>query len=69
MRGHVGLQDSMLSHVSAESPVPATHPLRSIKNCADAAFPSSSGELDRIYASTSRTSTAPDRVIEARCCV
>lgn len=65
MRGHVDPQASMFSYFSAESRVPATHPLRSIKRDADAVLASLSRELGELYAEDGRPSIPPERLLKA----
>ncbi len=55
----------MFSYFSAESRVPATHPLRSIKAYADAALKSISADFDRLYVATGRPSIPPERLLKA----
>lgn len=65
MRGHVDPQASMFSYFSAESRVPAAHPLRAIKRDADAVLVSLSRELDELYADDGRPSIPPERLLKA----
>lgn len=55
----------MFSYFSAESRVPANHPLRTIKMSADAVLRSMSPEFDRLYADTGRPSIPPERLLKA----
>ena len=55
----------MFSYFSPESRVPAGHPLRSIKDYADAALKSMSREFDQLYATVGRPSIPPERLLKA----
>lgn len=55
----------MFSYFSAESRVPASHPLRSIKRDADAVLASLSPELGKLYAEDGRPSIPPERLLKA----
>jgi transposase len=65
MRGHVDPQASMFSYFSAESRVPAEHPLRPIKRDADAVLATLSRQFDELYAETGRPSIPPERLLKA----
>lgn len=65
MRGHVDPQASMFSYFSAESRVPAEHPLRAIKGDADAVLGSLSRQFDELYAEIGRPSIPPERLLKA----
>ncbi len=65
MRGRVDPQESMFSYFSPESRVPEGHPLRQIKQHADAVLGSMNGEFDRLYAETGRPSIPPERLLKA----
>jgi transposase len=65
MRGQVDPQESMFSYFSPESRVPEDHPLRRIKQHADAVLGSMSPEFDRIYAEIGRPSIPPERLLKA----
>ena len=56
MRGRVDPQESMFSYFSPDSRVPEDHPLRRIKQHADAVLASMNLEFDRIYAEIGRPS-------------
>jgi len=64
MRGHVNPQAMMFSYFSAESRVPATHPLRMIKTHADKVLKSMSRDFDELYARDGRPSIAPERLLK-----
>jgi transposase len=55
----------MFSYFSAESRVPADHPLRSIKGYADTVLRGLNAQLERMYASTGRPSIPPERLLKA----
>jgi len=65
MRGRVDPQESMFSYFSPDSRVPEGHPLRRIKQHADAVLGSMSPEFDRIYAEIGRPSIPPERLLKA----
>ena len=65
MRGRVDPQESMFSYFSPESRVPEGHPLRQIKQHADAVLGSMNAEFDRLYAETGRPSIPPERLLKA----
>ena len=65
MRGRVDPQESMFSYFSPDSRVPEGHPLRQIKQHADAVLGSMNAELDRIYAEIGRPSIPPERLLKA----
>lgn len=65
MRGQVDPQGSMFSYFSPESRVPDGHPLRWIKQDADAVLGALSGEIDELYASAGRPSIPPERLLKA----
>ena len=65
MRGRVDPQESMFSYFSPDSRVPEAHPLRRIKQHADAVLGSMNAEFDRIYAEIGRPSIPPERLLKA----
>ena len=65
MRGRVDPQESMFSYFSPESRVPEGHPLRQIKQHADAVLGSMNAEFDRLYAEIGRPSIPPERLLKA----
>ena len=65
MRGRVDPQESMFSYFSPDSRVPEGHPLRQIKQHADAVLGSMNAEFDRLYAETGRPSIPPERLLKA----
>jgi len=65
MRGTDLQQGGMFSYVSLESRVPASHPLRGIKELLDEALSSMSRDFDRVYAGEGRPSIPPERLVRA----
>jgi transposase len=65
MRGKETKQSSMLCLLSPESVVPASHPIRAIKQLADAALRSLESTFDAMYAATGRPSIPPERLLKA----
>src|SRR4051794_18067712 len=57
----------MLAFIDPESRIPANHPLRTIKEFADAALAELSPEFDRLYAADGqgRPSIPPERLLKA----
>lgn len=66
MRGKVDPQQSLFAYFSPESRVPEGHPLRAIKQHADAALKAISPVLDALYADKGRPSVAPERLLKAQ---
>ena len=65
MRGRPNPQRSMLAIVDLEERVPQDHPLRRIKEVADAALERLSPEFDRMYARVGRAFVPPERLLKA----
>lgn len=65
MRGQVDPQSAMFTYFSAESRVPAEHPLWRIKAHADTVLRSMNAEFERLYASTGRPSIPPETLLKA----
>ena len=65
MRGRPHPQRSMLAIVDLEERVPQDHPLRWIKEMADAAPDRLSPAFDRMYARVGRASVPPERLLKA----
>ena len=65
MRGGPNPQRSMLAIVDLEERVPRDHPLRRIKEVADAALARLSPTFDRMYARVGRASVPPERLLKA----
>ena len=61
MRGSERKQASMLTTLSPEKVVPKKHPLRKVKELADAALRELSPLFDEMYSSVGRPSTPPER--------
>lgn len=65
MRGQDTQQAGMLSYLSPEERVPATHPLRPIRQYVDTALTALSPQLAKLYARTGRPSIAPEKLLRA----
>ena len=65
MRGQDGQTGSMFSYVDIEERVPASHPLRKIREFVNAALAALDAEFARIYAADGRPSIAPERLLRA----
>lgn len=65
VRGRQNPQISMLAFIDLESRVPLDHPLRTIKNIADAALRDLSPLFDEMYAEDGRPSIPPERLLKA----
>ncbi len=67
MRGRTNPQTSMLAFIDPESRIPANHPLRTIKQFADAALTVLSPQFDALYAADGqgRPSIPPERLLKA----
>lgn len=65
MRGQDTQQAGMFSYLSPEERVPATHPLRPIRQYVDTALTALSPQLARLYARTGRPSIAPEKLLRA----
>src|SRR5574338_1622412 len=65
MRGSDTQQAGMFSYLSPEQRVPATHPLRPIRQYVDTALTALSPQLTRLYARTGRPSIAPEKLLRA----
>jgi transposase len=66
MRGESSNQSSMICLVSPETSVPADHPIRALKQLADAALCSLSRVFDEMYAGTGRPSVPPERLLKGQ---
>ncbi len=66
MRGDDRQPDAMFSYVSAEERVPATHPLRAIRQLVDGVLREMSGEFDGLYSRIGRPSIPPERLLRAQ---
>jgi transposase len=65
MRGDDERQGAMFSYISAEARVPMDHPLRPIREMADAALARLSPDFDALYSRVGRPSIAPERLLRA----
>src|SRR5512138_355587 len=65
MRGRKTSQTTMLSLVAPEQRVPKSHPLRRIKELADAALGALSSTFDAMYAEGGRPSVPPERLLKS----
>jgi len=65
MRGTETKQATMLSLLSPEQRVPRDHPLRRIKQLADAALQQLSPVFDQMYSAMGRPSVPPERLLKA----
>jgi transposase len=66
MRGQSSNQSSMICLVSPETSVPSDHPIRAIKQVADAALRTRSSVFDEMYAATGRPSVPPERLLKGQ---
>jgi Transposase domain (DUF772) len=65
MRGDDGICGSLFSYIDLEKRVPANHPLRVIRQIANAALKSLSGEFGKLYSPIGRESIPPERLMRA----
>src|SRR5512141_3044759 len=65
MRGRKTSQTTMLTLVAPELRVPKSHPLRRIKDLADAALGALSSTFDAMYAESGRPSVPPERLLKS----
>lgn len=65
MRGKDTPEAELLSYLSPEARVPATHPLRPIRHSVDTAPVALSPELETRYARSGRPSIAPEKLLRA----
>lgn len=65
MRGSHDPQSHMFSYFSPEERVPAAHPLRAIKQHADAALRELSPVFDQMYSEVGRPSIPPERLLKS----
>ena len=66
MRGEVSRQANFFSYVSPEKRVPGDHPLRPIKEAADACLVAMEGTFRSMYSSQGRPSIPPERLLKAQ---
>jgi hypothetical protein len=65
MRGDDGICGSLFSYIDLEKRVRADHPLRVIRQVANAALQSLSGEFQKLYSPIGRESIPPERLMRA----
>src|ERR1700704_1260768 len=65
MRGSDQHQSELFSYSSLEERVSADHPLRRIRQIADAALALMDGRFEEIYGETGRPSIAPEKLLRA----
>lgn len=65
MRGNDQQQDGVFSYVSLEQRVPASHPLRAIRQMVDEALQQLWSRFEQLYAATGRPSIAPEKLLRA----
>ena len=65
MRGQDTQQAGLFSYLSPEERVPATHPLRPIRQYVGTALTALSPKLEELYARTGRPSIAPEKLLRA----
>lgn len=65
MRGQVSGQEAMWTSVSPDARVPADHPIRLIKQQADAALQTLDRTFDAMYSDVGRPSIPPERLLKA----
>lgn len=65
MRGQDTQQGGLFSYLSPETRVPASHPLRPIRESVDRALAALSPKLTTLYAHTGRPSIAPEKLLRA----
>jgi transposase len=66
MRGDDRPPSHLFSYVSAETRVPADHPLRAIRALVDGLLREMSADFDRLYAAVGRPSIPPERLLRAQ---
>ena len=65
MRGADEQTGSLFSYLSPDALVPRDHPLRAIRRLVNAALEGLSPQFDALYASSGRTSIAPEKLLRA----
>ena len=68
MRGSDERSGSLFSYVDLEARVRVDHPLRVIRELANAALGDLSGEFDKLYTDFGRPSIAPEKLLRRCCC-
>jgi transposase len=66
MRGQVSRQEAMWSYISPNARVPATHPIRPIKQMADEALQTLERTFTAMYSQVGRPSIPPERLLKAQ---
>jgi transposase len=64
MRGNSSEQNDLYSYISLEDRVPATHPLRALRELIDAVLKSMSRKFDKLYSKTGRPSIPPEMLVK-----
>src|SRR3989337_623781 len=65
MRGSDKTSGSLFSYVDLEARVPATHPVRTIREIVNEVLISLDAEFGKLYEGTGRESVAPERLLRA----
>ena len=65
MRGEQSGQSQLFSYVPMEAQIPASHPLRAIRDLVDPVLARMSGEFDKMYAKRGRPSIPPEQLLKA----
>ena len=65
MRGVDEATGSLFSYVDLEDRIPASHPLRKVRQIVNGALASLDAEFDRLYSAEGRPSIAPERLLRA----
>jgi transposase len=65
MRGQDGQTGSMFSYVDIEERIPASHPLRKIREFVNTALVALNAEFAKLYSADGRPSIAPERLLRA----
>ena len=65
MRGEDTQRQTLFSYVRTDDRIPSNHPLRLIRQIADAALVALSGQFDAVYAAEGRPSIPPERLLRA----
>src|ERR1041385_3931504 len=65
MRGSAPRTDSLFSYLSPAQRIPKDHPLRSVRQIADAALAELSPRFSAMYATTGRPSIPPEHLLRA----
>ena len=65
MRGEDTQNQTLFSYVRTDDRIPSNHPLRLIRQIADAALAALSDQFDAVYAAEGRPSIPPERLLRA----